>query len=76
MVQRWLSMNAQPSNSATSMPPLRFLLLGVTAGVRNIYTYDFRAAVTKEDAALWLGLMGKLRAQIEQLDATPESQGP
>lgn len=47
---------------------LRYLMLGVTAGVRNVYTHDVRSEVAKDDAAMWLVLMGQLRTQIERLD--------
>ena len=47
---------------------LRYLMLGVTAGVRNVYTHDVRSEVAKDDAAMWLVLMGQLRIQIERLD--------
>ena len=47
---------------------LRYLMLGVMAGVRNVYTHDVRSEVAKDDAAMWLVLMGQLRTQIERLD--------
>ena len=47
---------------------LRYLMLGVTAGVRNVYTHDVRSEVAKDDAPMWLVLMGQLRTQIERLD--------
>ena len=53
---------------------LRHLLLGVTTGVRNIYSHDVRSEVTRAEAALWLVLMGRLRNQIEQLDNVADSQ--
>ena len=46
---------------------LRHLLLGVTAGVRNIYSHDVRSEVSREEAAIWLALRGRLRDQIERL---------
>lgn len=46
---------------------LRHLLLGVTTGVRNIYSHDVRSEVSREEAAMWLALMERLRDQIEQL---------
>ena len=47
---------------------LRYLMLGVMAGVRSVYTHDVRSEVAKDDAAMWLVLMGQLRTQIERLD--------
>lgn len=47
---------------------LRHLLLGVTTGVRNVYSHDVRSDVTREEAAMWLTLLARLRDQIEQLD--------
>ena len=47
---------------------LRYLMPGVTSGVRNVYTHDVRSEVAKDDAAMWLVLMGQLRTQIERLD--------
>ena len=49
----------------------RHLMLGVTTGVRNIYSHDVRSEVSRDDAALWLALMAKLRDQIERLDRVP-----
>ena len=45
---------------------LRYLMPGVTAGVRNVYTHDVRSEVAKDDAAMWLVLMGQLLTQIER----------
>lgn len=45
---------------------LRFLLLGVIRGVRNVYSHDVRTGVSEVDAALWLGLLGRLRGQLER----------
>lgn len=45
---------------------LRFLLLGVTRGIRNVYSHHVREEVTERDAAIWLGLLGKLRRQVEE----------
>ena len=53
---------------------LRLLLLGVTRGVRNVYSHDIREEVTQLDAAIWLGLLGRLRRQVE--DAFLVSAGP
>ena len=56
---------------------LRLLLMGVTRGVRNRYSHDVRAEVTREEAAIWLGLLGRLRGQLEQtyrVSLTPESE--
>ncbi len=47
---------------------LRHLLLGVTTGVRNVYSHDVRSEVPREEAAKWLILMASLRERIEQLD--------
>ena len=47
---------------------LRHLLLGVTTGIRNFYSHDVRATVSREDAAMWLLLMSRLRSQIESLE--------
>jgi uncharacterized protein (TIGR02391 family) len=53
---------------------LRYLMLGVTAGVRNTYSHDVRTDVPREEAALWLILMGRLREQIERLDRVYEEE--
>ncbi len=45
---------------------LRHLLVGIVRGVRNIYSHDTSEIVTREDAAIWLGLMGKLRVQLRR----------
>ncbi len=42
----------------------RHLMIGVVRGVRNVYSHNVGEEVTREDAAIWLGLMGKLRAQL------------
>ncbi len=58
---------------------LRHLLLGVTTGVRNVYSHDVRTEVTYDEAAMWLTLMARLRDRIEQLDvpsAFSEPEGP
>lgn len=47
---------------------LRHLLLGVTTGVRNVFSHDVRTEVAYEEAAMWLILMAGLRDRIEQLD--------
>lgn len=47
---------------------LRHLLLGVTTGIRNVYSHDVRTEVTYDEAAMWLSMMARLRDQIEQLD--------
>ncbi len=47
---------------------LRHLLLGVTTGVRNIYSHDVRSEVTHAEAVIWLTLMAGLRDRIEHLD--------
>jgi uncharacterized protein (TIGR02391 family) len=44
---------------------LRHLLIGVVRGVRNVYSHDAREVVTREEAAIWLALMGMLRRQVE-----------
>ena len=62
--------NRQEQNLHAS---LRYLMLGVTAGVRNVYTHDVRGEVVREDAALWLVLMGQLREQIERLEVVPSA---
>lgn len=52
---------------------LRYLMLGVTTGVRNIYSHDVRSIVPRDEAALWLLLMSRLRQQIERLDNVSEA---
>ena len=54
---------------------VRHLLIGVVRGVRNVYSHEAREDVTREDAAIWLGLMGGLRRQLEQsekVETAPE----
>ena len=46
---------------------LRHLLLGVTTGVQDIYSHDVPSEVSREEAAMWLALLGRLHDQIEQL---------
>lgn len=53
---------------------LRYLLLGVTTGVRNVYSHDVRTEVLRDEAALRLALMGRLRKQIEQLEIVAATQ--
>lgn len=51
----------------------RYLLLGITTGVRNIYSHDVRSDVSRDEAAMWLALMGRLRNQVERLDSVSVS---
>ena len=56
---------------------LRLLLLGVKRAVRNVYSHDVRTDVSTLEATIWLGLLGRLRGQLERtylLSVGPESQ--
>ena len=55
-------------NEQNQHASLCYLMLAVTTGVRNIYTHDVEAEVSREDAAIWLTLMGRLRGQVSRLE--------
>ncbi len=52
----------------------RLLFLGVTRGVRNVYSHDVRRDVSQLDAISWLGLLGRLRRQLNQADAVVDAE--
>lgn len=51
----------------------RFLLLGMVRGFRNQYSHDVRIEVGREEAAIWLGVLGSLRRRLGPTRSTPES---
>ncbi len=59
---------------------LRFLMLGVTRGIRgirNVLTHDTERAVSVQDGAVWLGLIGFLHDQLDLASrvAPPDGRG-
>ena len=47
---------------------LRYLLLGVARGVRNVLTHDIEREVSAQECAVWLGLIGWLHQQLDLVE--------
>ena len=47
---------------------LRYLVLGVTRGVRNVLTHDVEREVSLHDSIVWLGLIGWLHERLDELE--------
>lgn len=47
---------------------LRYLVLGVTRGVRNVLTHDIEREVSLRDSIVWLGLIGWLHERLDELE--------
>ena len=51
-----------------------YLTLGVTRGIRNVFTHDIEADVSVEDGAMWLWLLNRLHRQFDHAEAVAASQ--
>ena len=52
-----------------------YLTLGVTRGIRNVFTHDIEAEVSVEDGAMWLWLLNRLHRQFDHAEEAATRQG-